>query len=155
MRVVMVVWGLAVAGSALPQDQVQPRYPVEVETQASRIFNSTMSPFCPGLLLANCPSPGAAELKEQIREELAAGASPDSVRGMLRATYGSQVEATPPARGFALLAWLVPGVALLGGAVVVTWWLKGRGTKGGPPAASMPVLDAEAEARLERELSEL
>src|SRR5512134_3531419 len=114
--------GLVAGALFLPQNegQVAPRFPAEVETAASRIFSSTMSPFCPGLLIANCPSPGAAELKETIREQLAAGMTPDSVRALLFAAYGPEIQATPPASGFGLLAWLVPGLALVGGGVVVT-----------------------------------
>jgi len=155
----MVWWivaaGLAVSGPALPQDQVAPRYPAEVETEASRIFNSTMSPFCPGLLIANCQSPGAAELKDEIRRQLAAGVSPESVRAELRATYGREVDAVPPAAGFGLLAWVMPVVALAGGAVVVVWWLRGRGTATGATGPAARALDAEAQARLDRELAEL
>ena len=147
--------GLALVGPMPPQGEVAPRFPVEVETEASRIFSSTMSPFCPGLLIANCPSPGAAELKEQIRVQLAAGVPPDSVRAQLRATYGSQVDAVPPAAGFGLLAWVMPAVALLGGGVVVAWWLRGRGTV--PARSERPAveLEPEAQARLERELAKL
>ncbi len=149
--------GLVAAALVLPQDegQVAPRFPAEVETAASRIFNSTMSPFCPGLLIANCPSPGAAELKVTIREQLAAGMTPDSVRALLFATYGPEIQATPPASGFGLLAWLVPGLALLGGGVVVTWWLRQRGRPQAAAPRASPALDPEAEARLEKELAEL
>jgi cytochrome c-type biogenesis protein CcmH len=114
-----------------------------------------MSPFCPGLLIANCPSPGAAELKETIREQLAAGLTPDSVRALLFAAYGPEIQATPPTSGFGLLAWLVPGLGLLGGGVVVTWWLRWRGRPQAPTGATPPALDREAEARLEQELAEL
>lgn len=151
----LVALGLAVLGPVPPQDEVAPRFPAAVETEASRIFNSTMSPFCPGLLIANCPSPGAADLKEQVRIQLAAGVSPDSVRAQLRAAYGSQVDAVPPAQGFGLLAWVMPAAALIAGAIGVAWWLHGRGTAVARPEASPRALDAEAQARLDRELAEL
>jgi len=155
-----MLWSLAVLGAVTlgmqgPQDEVAPRFPAAVETEASKIFNSMMSPFCPGLLIANCPSPGAAELKEQVKVELAAGVPADSVRALLRAAYGDQVEAVPPAEGFGLLAWIMPGVVLLGGGVVVAWWLRRRVSV---PAGSAPPtarLDAEAQARLDRELAQL
>lgn len=86
------------------QDTVAPRFPVGVETAASRLFNSTMSPFCPGLLLANCPSPQAGVLRDTIRAWIAAGVPADSIRAVLLARYGEEVRATPPARGFGLLA---------------------------------------------------
>lgn len=160
----MMTWSLVVAVGvlafggreppALPQ-AVSPRFPAEVETEAAKIFNSTMSPFCPGLLVANCPSPGAADMKEQIRARLAAGVPPDSVRALLRAQYGSQIAAVPPAEGFGLLAWIMPALALFGGGAVVAWWLHRRG--GAPVAAGGPLdaLDPEAQARLDRELAEL
>ena len=151
----LVMAGLVMLSPVAPQEEVAPRFPAAVETEASRIFNSTMSPFCPGLLIANCPSPGAADLKEQIRIQLAAGAPPDSVRAMLRAAYGSEVDAVPPAEGFGLVAWLMPAVVLLGGGVLVVWWLRGRGTAGPAPARPSEPLEPEAAARLERELAEL
>jgi cytochrome c-type biogenesis protein CcmH/NrfF len=138
----------------LPQDTVRPRFPPAVETAASRLFNSTMSPFCPGLLLANCPSPQAAALKDSIRVALASGAAPESIRGALEVAYGEGVRATPPARGFGLLAWLVPGVGLVAGLAGIAWWLR----RGAPRAAAGPApatLTPEERARLERELADL
>lgn len=150
----LVLGVLLAAVSGVPQGEVQPRYPASVETDAARIFNSTMSPFCPGLLIANCPSPGAADLKDRIRAELAAGVTPDSVRALLVAVYGVEVQATPPASGFGLLAWVMPGLVLLGGAVGLGVWLRRRGAPPAPPAPG-PGLDPAAEARLEEELARL
>jgi cytochrome c-type biogenesis protein CcmH len=155
----LVVAGLVAMGPPDPQPpqkgEVAPRFPAEVETEAAKIFNSTMSPFCPGLLVANCPSPGAANMKEQIRIQLAAGASPDSVRAWLRAEYGSQIEAVPPAAGFGLLAWIMPALALLGGGAVIAWWLHRRGRVPARGWRPVEALDPEAQARLDRELAEL
>jgi cytochrome c-type biogenesis protein CcmH/NrfF len=155
MHAVLLLMGmLAVAQDTLPQDRVQPRFPPAVETEASKIFNSTMSPFCPGLLIANCPSPGAAQLKDRVREWLAAGISPDSVRAELYAVYGEQLRATPSAGGFGLLAWLMPGLGLLAGGLGIAWWLHRTGPRAAAGSA-VPPLDPEAEARLERELTKL
>jgi len=155
---VLMVFSLAlgtVAQQPLQQGEVEPRFSAEVETEAAKIFNSTMSPYCPGLLVANCPSPGAARMKEEIRTQLAAGVSPDSVRTWLRAEYGSQVEAVPPAEGFGLLAWIMPALALVGGAAVVAWWLRRRGRVPDHGTGAAEPLDPEAQARLEQELAEL
>jgi len=154
----LMVIGLAAGQAAQPplqQGEVAPRFPAQVETEAARIFNSTMSPFCPGLLVANCPSPGAATMKEQIRTQLAAGVTPDSVRAWLRAEYGGQVEAVPPAAGFGLLAWAMPALALLGGGAAVVWWLRRRGRVPARAAGPPEALDPDAQARLERELARL
>lgn len=43
--------------------------------QAHQIFYQTLSPFCPGRLLSDCPSTAATELKDKIRIKLNAGES--------------------------------------------------------------------------------
>ncbi len=154
MYAILLVVGLAAVQDTIPPDRVQPRFPPAVETEASKIFNSTMSPFCPGLLIANCPSPGAALLKDRVREWLVAGISPDSVRAELYAVYGEQLRATPSAGGFGLLAWLVPGLGLLLAGLGLAWWLRRTGPTSAATSA-VPPLDAEAQARLERELTRL
>ena len=151
----LLALGAMVLGLPVQQGEVAPRFPAAVETEASRIFNSMMSPYCPGLLIANCPSPGAADLKERVKTQLAAGIPPESVRAELRATYGSEIEAVPPAQGFGLLAWIMPAAALLGGGVVVVWWVRGRGKTAGVQSKPTAALDPEAQARLDRELAKL
>ena len=145
------------AVTLLPQGEgeVAPRFPAAVETAASKIFSSTMSPFCPGLTIANCPSPNAKELRQTIREQLAAGMTPDSVEAQFYAEYGEEFRATPPTSGLGLLAWVVPGVGLLSGGLALAWWLRRRGHAPATVGAAPPALDSAAEARLERELAEL
>jgi cytochrome c-type biogenesis protein CcmH len=148
---------LAGAVPFLPQGEgeVAPRFPAAVETEASKIFNSAMSPFCPGLTIANCPSPDAKELRETIREQLAAGMPRDSVEKLFYAAYGDEYRGTPPTSGLGLVAWVVPGLGLVVGAIGLVWWLRRRGRPQEGAAAATPGLDADAEARLERELAEL
>jgi len=154
MGTMFLVVATMVVQSALPQGQVQPRFSPAIEREASKIFNSTMSPFCPGLLIANCPSPGAAELKDQVRGALAAGMTPDSVRAELLAAYGDEIRATPAASGIGLVAWVVPGLGLLVAGVGVVWWLRRAGREVAQAPAAVP-LDPKAEERLEEELTRL
>jgi cytochrome c-type biogenesis protein CcmH/NrfF len=154
MGAMFVVMAAMVVQGALPQGQVQPRFSPAVEREASKIFNSTMSPFCPGLLIANCPSPGAAELKDQVREALATGITPDSIRAELLAVYGEEIRATPAASGIGLVAWVVPGLGLLVAGVGIAWWLRRADRKVAHAPAAQP-LDPEAEERLEHELTRL
>lgn len=146
---------VAAQGALAAQDTVAPRFPPRVETEAARIFNSTMSPFCPGLLLSNCPSPQAGVLRDTIRARLAAGVPSDAIRDALLATYGDQVRASPPARGFGLVAWVMPGLALAVAGLAVGLWLRRTTRRAAPPAAAPPALAPDAEARLEHELSQL
>jgi cytochrome c-type biogenesis protein CcmH/NrfF len=137
------------------QDTVAPRYPVGVETAASRIFSATMSPFCPGLLLSNCPSPQAGVLRDTIRAWLAAGVPADSIRAMLLAVYGEQVRAAPRPGGFGLLAWVVPGAALVAGGLGVAWRLRRVSRRPSRAEPGPGALTPEETARLERELARL
>jgi cytochrome c-type biogenesis protein CcmH/NrfF len=56
---------------------------------AHRIFSELMSPYCPGLMLADCPSPDAFELRAEIRARLAAGDPPAQVKENIRARFES------------------------------------------------------------------
>ena len=98
----------------------------QIEKNAQEIFTSTMSPFCPGLLISDCPSGKATELKDEIRSELQAGKSTDEVRTELQVRFKSNLDARPPVEGFGSLIWIVPVVLLLVGAIVLISWVRGQ-----------------------------
>ena len=122
---------------------------------AGEIFNTVMSPFCPGLLLANCPSSQAADLRERIRARLAAGATKAEVLDELYAEFGDEVLGAPVARGLGLLAWLVPGAIILLGAGGIVVWLRRSSRRAQPTGPVDVTLDAASQARLDVELSRL
>jgi cytochrome c-type biogenesis protein CcmH len=97
-------------------------------------------------------APVAERMKLYIRERIAAGDTEDEIKDALVAEFGPGVLARPPEGGFGLLAWLLPLVALLGGAaavaVLVRTWSRGR-----PQAASEEPLDPELERRVDEELA--
>jgi cytochrome c-type biogenesis protein CcmH len=81
-----------------------------------------MSPFCPGLTLADCPSSQAQMLRAWILVQEAAGRSREEVEAELLERYGEQILAAPRARGFGLTAYAIPiGVFLAGGALVAVF----------------------------------
>jgi cytochrome c-type biogenesis protein CcmH len=80
-------------------------------------------------------------MKREVRQRLAAGESPDDVRRYFISRYGEWVLMKPRARGINLSVWLLPVVALFGGAVVV-WrtvrrWVQ-QGDAARLPAATHP-----------------
>ncbi len=78
---------------------------------AYALSKELMSPFCPGRTLADCPSPSALAVREEIREKVEAGVAIEAIRRELEERFGSAVRATP--RG--PLGWLIPtGVLMLG-----------------------------------------
>ena len=125
-----------------------------IETKAGHIFNTVMSPFCPGRLIANCPSSAAADLQEEIRGQLAAGVTVDDIKNALYERYGDEIRSAPEARGFGLLAWVMPGAFFVVVGLLVSLWVRSTARKGAVNEAGDPGgLDAESEAILAEELS--
>ena len=139
--------GLIVTSSATGQQAI--------DKGASEIFGTVMSPFCPGMTIATCPSSQAAELRDEIRARLAAGATKDEVLDELYAQWGEEVLGPRSATGAGLLAWLIPALAILVGAGGLTTWLRVSSRR--VRAAAMPSgsIDPEAERRLREELAQI
>lgn len=98
----------------------------------------------------NCPS--AIPMRHEIEEKLQAGASDDSITAGFVKEFGDKVLAEPPATGFNLAAYVMPGFAVLIGLFIVatfaTRWSNKRRLSTAPAA---PV-DPEIRERIEREL---
>jgi cytochrome c-type biogenesis protein CcmH len=126
-----------------------------VEQQAGAIFHEYMSPYCPGLLLADCSSGAAITLREEIRAALAAGTSEAEVRAQVERRFGERILAAPPRRGFGLVAWLVPYLALaIGVGGIAVWWRR-RMRAVGPTVDAASPGDPALRVRLEAELRRL
>lgn len=132
------------------------------DTEAQRLFGQLMSPFCPGLTLAACPSPGADSLRKDIRARLSDGETPRSVVASYAADWGEQMLGAPPVRDWGAVLWVTPGVLLTLGAIGLTLWLRTqrRRVDGAETADAAPAQrpgtppEPALEARLEAELKE-
>jgi cytochrome c-type biogenesis protein CcmH/NrfF len=120
---------------------------VERAREANELARDLMSPFCPGRTLADCGSPDAAVVREEIRKALGAGESPESVRARIETRFGDRVVGVPRER----TGWLLPIAALVAGAGVLALVIR-RALQ--PPAASAPI-PPEVERELTRELDEV
>ena len=74
---------------------------------------------CQNLSVADSPSEMAHQMRDLIRERLAAGDRPEQVMAYFVQRYGDWVLLAPPARGLNLLLWLAPFAAVAGGLVLV------------------------------------
>ncbi|HEX7090203.1 MAG TPA: cytochrome c-type biogenesis protein [Longimicrobiales bacterium] len=74
---------------------------------------------CQGLSIQDSPADLAKEMKQIIREQLAAGRTPEEVKAYFVARYGEWILLDPPARGLNLAVYVLPVLSLLGGAVVI------------------------------------
>lgn len=85
------------------------------------------------LVLANCTHVECHSREAMttfIAQQLDQGQSEKQILQLFVTQYGEQVLASPPKRGFNLLAWLLPFVAILAGGVVIYAAIKkwvGRG----------------------------
>jgi cytochrome c-type biogenesis protein CcmH/NrfF len=148
----------------LAQASQQPKEPLVQRTheEISQLYlkqqSKFMSPYCPGLVLRDCTSSGAAALREQFRAWLTEGHSEAWIATTMIATYGETILAAPPFRGAAIVVWLAPGIALLIGAVLLVRFLQGQWKRqreldaANVSAPRRPALDPELERRLEQEV---
>jgi cytochrome c-type biogenesis protein CcmH len=101
-------------------------------------------------------SPAATDMKQYIAERIDRGWDKERIIDGLVAEFGEGVLATPAKSGFDLIAWLVPGLAVLAGIVTVgalawTWSRRRQGTAAPAP----PPPTAEEARRLDDELRRL
>ncbi len=91
-----------------------------VGRRARSLSGDLMSPFCPGRTLADCPSPDAAAVREEIRARLAEGESEDDVRALLETRFGEDVHGFPRDA----FGWAAPVVILVTGAGLLAFALR-------------------------------
>jgi cytochrome c-type biogenesis protein CcmH len=105
------------------------------------------------LLLADCPSPAAFDLRADIRKRLDAGESAADIERELYYKYGDAIRAVPPARGWGRVLWVAPAVILVLSFAALAWFLaRSRAQPESPPE---PNRDAALEDRLNQELDEV
>jgi cytochrome c-type biogenesis protein CcmH/NrfF len=156
-----------VAVSALPAqeprraaDSLSPAAPAADVTRSNQLLGTLMSPFCPGLTLASCPSFYAETLRVSVRARLDAGEPPERVVESLVAVFGEGIRGAPRARGLGLVLWTLPVIALAAGGIGVAWWTRQRGARAvfipanTDPRSPVPPPAPEELAQLEAALRE-
>jgi cytochrome c-type biogenesis protein CcmH len=109
--------------------------------------------------LAASTSPIANRMRAFIRDRIRAGDTKSEIKAKLVRQFGEGVLAAPPARGFNLLAWLLPIVGAAAALVVVgvlaRRWLRARGEEPPPDPSrnGRAPLDPDLERRLDEELA--
>jgi len=81
-------------------------------------------PVCQGLSVADSPAGMAQNMKQQVRELLAAGYDEEQILSYFEKSYGEFVRLEPPLRGVNWLVWLAPLAGLLVGGAIVVWALR-------------------------------
>jgi cytochrome c-type biogenesis protein CcmH len=109
-----------------------------------------MCPTC-HQVLAYSQSTIATNIRGHLRTWCAAGWTSGQVKDRLIAQFGREILASPPKRGFDLLAWVIPGVALLAGTIAAgALAMRWRGRRGPPPP---PPVDPRLAARIDADMA--
>ena len=132
--------------------EVLPAKPEGNRPTLADLEGEVMCPVC-NTTLDQSSSPEARRIEALISARIAAGDSKSEIKDVLVAEYGPSILAAPPKKGFNLLAWLLPFVALFGGALVLGFlaWRWSHTREPGPPAAQLsPALERRVDEELAR-----
>ena len=121
-----------------------------------RLEYDIMAPCCYGAPVGDHDSEAAIQVKAQIARLVDEGKTREEIRDMYVAIYGEQILAQPRARGFNLLAYLMPPAFLLAGGLLLIYYINQIKT----PAlrTSGPVRKSDSEKffeRIEKEMQDL
>ena len=111
-----------------------------LERRVMKLAHQLRCLVCQNETLADSQAPLAADLRNQIREQLAAGKSERQVVDFLVARYGDFVLYRPPLKSTTVLLWAGPFLFLAFGAFLLVRFVRGR-------RGLEPQLSAEDRAR--------
>ena len=111
VTLVLLAFGL-LAAPALAQD-----VPV-TDDDVNAVAKDLFCPVCESTPLDVCPTQACADWRDLIRQQLSEGYTPQEVEEYFARQYGDGVLANPPKRGFSLVLWLLPVVAVAVGGLV-------------------------------------
>jgi cytochrome c-type biogenesis protein CcmH len=115
---------LAITGASVPPPVAAADQNRAEEETVDAVAARLRCVVCQNLSVADSPSEMANQMRAIIRERLARGETPEQVIAYFVDRYGEWILLTPTARGFNLLVWIMPAVALTTGLVVVAFLLR-------------------------------
>ncbi|MGH7988102.1 MAG: cytochrome c-type biogenesis protein [Candidatus Binataceae bacterium] len=148
-----------------------PAYPATRATEQQVAEALTCQCGC-GLTVANCNHPNcefSVPMRQKIDAMLAHGQGRAQIIAYFRRQYGEKILSAPTTKGFDMVAWVMPFVAIFVGGVIVVitagrWRASSDANSASPlpsnsddtppSTAAMTPLDSELRRRLERELKD-
>ena len=94
------------------------------EDQVSDISAELMCPVCRGQTVSESNSDLANDFRDIIKTKLREGQSKEEILNYFTSRYGDTVLASPPARGFRLIVWILPIVAIAAGFIFLSMFLR-------------------------------
>lgn len=121
--------------------------------QVQSIVRNTASPFCPGKTLDSCPSPKAAEWRQDVHRWVEEGVPETQIRDRLQARVPGFDLSIPPVKW----GWVIPALAVM---LSTLWFVvmarRMKKKRGGSDQASELAQTGDfLDARLDDELAQL
>lgn len=123
----------------------------DLEDQTRAIASELRCVVCQNLSVADSPSDTAQEMRAIIRDQVAAGKTPQQVKDYFVSKYGEWVLLAPTTKGFSLFAWVLPFIVLIAGLAVGVLFL--RSWTKGKKQREVKIVDAALLSRVRTEAS--
>ncbi len=95
-----------------------------IDKQTSEIANELLCPVCRGQTVSESNSDLANDFRDIIKSKLKEGQSREEILQYFISRYGDSVLASPPAKGFRLIIWVLPIAVLLFGLISLIRFLR-------------------------------
>jgi len=116
--------------------------PAYSESEAQGIDRMIMCPVCPAETIDQAQVQISMQMRQVVREMLAAGSERDEILDFFVERYGKDILAAPPKSGANLVAWLAPVAGFSAALVAVYFILRSMTRKGPILAVPQPLPDA-------------
>jgi cytochrome c-type biogenesis protein CcmH len=93
----------------------------KLESKARTLMGELRCIQCQGQSISDSDAPIAGAMRSEVRQRIAAGETPDSIRNWLISRYGEWVSYQPPKHGAGLFLWILPFLLL----IIATWSVRG------------------------------
>jgi cytochrome c-type biogenesis protein CcmH/NrfF len=91
------------------------------EAAATRLMHALRCIQCQGQSIADSDAPMAATMRAEVRQQIARGQTPDTIKQSMIGRYGEWVSFEPAMKGGGLLLWAAPMLLL----VIAMWLARG------------------------------
>ena len=149
MRTRVVLFAAVLAVVAAVAFAARPHEPTADE-RVDRITAELRCPVCQGLSVKDSGSETARQMRDLVAQRVQQGRTDAEIEAEFRGAYGDWILLSPPRRGFSLLVWIFPFVAVVVGLGIVALVLR-RWTRRRPPAPQTPI-DPDMSERIRREI---
>jgi len=123
----------------------------DLELQARSIAAELRCVVCQNLSVADSPSEMAQQMRGIIREQLQAGKTREEIKAYFVSKYGEWVLLSPSPKGFSLLVWVLPFVAVIAGILFVVFVVRRWAQKNN--RAQPPKVDPALIERVQRDVA--